>query len=106
MKQQFELNEKVYIFRATKPGERPIAAFGRISVAEINSSGYIQYSVQVLRADGKYETWQGTHASITKTEDELKAKIDAFMELAEENKRRYEETFGKPDFSEKELADD
>ena len=102
MKQAFELNKNVYIFRANAKGEVEISS-GKVVSAEINAAGYIQYGV--LTQGEKAEVWQGTCASIALSEDEVKALVEKYKGLAIENRKRYEETFGKPEFTEQELAD-
>lgn len=93
-KQQFELGEKVHVFKMQN--NEPVKAQGTITVAEINSGGYIQYSVVcVNQADGM---WQTNHASTARTEEELNQKIANYMEYITEQKKIYEAKFGKPEF--------
>lgn len=102
MKQKFELNKNVYVFRSNAKGEVETSQ-GKIVSAEINAAGYIQYGV--LTQGEKPEVWQGTCASIAFSEDEVKELVEKFNKLALENRTRYEESFGKPEFSEQELKD-
>ncbi len=96
MKQQYELGQEVFVFRALK-GELS-AAKGIIYLAEINTSGYIQYSVKVFLPDGNTDTWVVNHASIAETENEIQAKADTYKRFNEEQKKKYVELFGAPEF--------
>lgn len=96
MKQLYALGQKVYIFRAHK-GEISMGR-GIIHLAEINTSGYIQYSVKVFLPDGNTDTWVANHASIAETENEIQAKADTYKRFNEEQKKKYVELFGAPEF--------
>lgn len=102
MKQQYELGQAVYVFRTLK-GE-VAAAKGTIHLAEINTSGYVQYSVKVTKADGAKDTWLVNHASIAVTEEELKTKIETYVRFNEEQKAKYVELFGAPEFNAEEIG--
>lgn len=102
MKQQYELGQVVYVFRTLK-GE-VAAAKGTIHLAEINTSGYVQYSVKVTKADGAKDTWLVNHASIALTEEELKTKIETYVRFNEEQKAKYVELFGAPEFNAEEIG--
>lgn len=102
MKQQYELGQVVYVFRILK-GE-VAAAKGIIHLAEINSSGYVQYSVKVTKADGTKDTWLVNHASIAVTEEDLKEKIGTYVKFNEEQKAKYVELFGAPEFNAEEIG--
>ena len=97
MKQQYELGQEVFVFRTLK-GEIT-AGKGIIHLAEINTSGYVQYSVKVTKADGAKDTWIVNHASIALTEEDLKSKIDTYAKFNEEQKAKYVELFGAPEFN-------
>ena len=102
MKQQYELGQIVYVFRTLK-GE-VAAAKGIIHLAEINTSGYVQYSVKVTKADGTKDTWLVNHASIAVTEEELTTKIETYVKFNEEQKAKYVELFGAPEFNAEEIG--
>ena len=101
MKQQYELGQEVFVFRAQK-GEL-VAAKGIVCVAEIDKSGYILYTVQVHLGDQK-DSWRANNASLALTEDELKVKMDAYRQFNEEQKAKYTEIFGAPEFNPEELG--
>ena len=69
-----------------------------IHLAEINTAGYIQYSVKVFFPDGKIDTWIVNHASIAETENEIQAKADTYKRFNDEQKKKYVELFGAPEF--------
>lgn len=94
--QLYELGQRVYVFRAQK-GEISMGR-GIIHLAEINTSGYIQYSVKVFLPDGKVDTWIVNHASIAETENEIQAKADTYKRFNDEQKVKYVELFGAPEF--------
>lgn len=94
-KQKFDLGQEVYIFKMV--GSQPKVAFGKVKIAEINSSGYIQYSVDIVTKNGK-DQWLVNHASIANTEEEIKEKINAYMEYITAQRKIFEEKFGKPEF--------
>ena len=100
-KQKFELGEWAYVFKMRN--DQPAKAFGMVKVAEINSGGYIQYTVDcpIKAPDGTdtMEQWLVNHASIAKTEQELDEKINNYMAYITAQKKIYEEKFGKPEFS-------
>lgn len=96
MKQQYELGQRVYVFRAHK-GEVTMGK-GVIHLAEINTSGYIQYSVKVFLPDGNIDTWTVNHASIAETENEIQAKADTYKRFNDEQHEKYIELFGAPEF--------
>ena len=97
MQQLYALGQKVYVFR-TQKGE---ISFGQgiIHLAEINTAGYIQYSVKVFKADGTIDTWIVNHASIAETENEIQAKADTYKRFNQEQKEKYVELFGAPEFN-------
>ena len=101
-KQKYELGQKLFVFR-TQKGEVSKAA-GIIHLAEINSSGYIQYSVRVFKADGTPDTWLVNHASMATTEEELQKKIDTYVKFNADQKAKYVELFGAPEFNPKEIG--
>ena len=98
MKQQYELGQEAFVFRAQKGGL--VAAKGIITGAEIDRSGYIIYTVQVTLADNQKDTWRANNASLALSEDALKAKMDAYMKFNDEQKAKYIELFGAPEFPE------
>jgi hypothetical protein len=102
MKQQYELGQEVFVFRTVK-GEVS-AGKGVIHLAEINTSGYVQYSVKVTKADGSKDTWQVNHASMATSEEDLKKKIDTYVRFNDEQKAKYVELFGAPEFNPVELG--
>jgi hypothetical protein len=101
MKQQYELGQEVFVFRTLK-GELS-AAKGIIYLAEINTSGYIQYSVKITKADGTKDTWIVNHASTATTEEDLKKKMDTYAKFNAEQHEKYIELFGAPEFNAEEL---
>jgi len=100
-KQQYELGQEVFVFRAQK-GEITLGK-GIIHLAEINTSGYIQYSVKVFLAD-KIDTWIVNHASVALTEEEIKKKADTYKQFNAEQKAKYTELFGAPEFNPTEIG--
>lgn len=96
--QKFDLGTEIYVFRAQKGGL--VAAKGIITGAEIDRSGYIIYTVQVTLADNQKDTWRANNASLALSEDTLKAKMDAYMKFNDEQKAKYVELFGAPEFPE------
>lgn len=96
--QKFDLGAEIYVFRAQKGGL--VAAKGIITGAEIDRSGYIIYTVQVTLADNQKDTWRANNASMALSEDALKAKMDAYMKFNDEQKTKYVELFGAPEFPE------
>ena len=101
-KQAYELGQEVFVFR-TQKGEVS-AGKGIIHLAEINTSGYVQYSVKVTKADGTKDTWLANHASIALSEEELKTKIDTYVQFNADQKAKYVELFGAPEFNAEELG--
>lgn len=97
-KQQYELGQEVFVFRAQKGGL--VAAKGIITGAEIDRSGYIIYTVQATLADNQKDTWRANNASLATSEEALKAKMDAYMKFNDEQKAKYTELFGAPEFPE------
>ena len=102
MKQLYALGQKVYVFR-TQKGEVSMGR-GIIHLAEINTAGYIQYSVKVFKEDGTIDTWTVNHASIAETENEIQAKADTYKRFNDEQKAKYVELFGAPEFNPVELG--
>lgn len=102
MKQKYELGQEVYVFR-TQKGELH-AAKGIVHVAECDKSGYILYTVQVRLGSDQVDTWRANNASLATTEEELKQKMDAYKLFNEEQKQKYIDTFGKPDFIPSEIG--
>lgn len=102
MKQQYELGQEVFVFRVQK-GELH-AAKGIIHVAECDKSGYILYTVQVELGSDQKDTWRANNASIALNEEELKEKMDKYEQFNIEQKEKYEEMFGKPDFNPSEIG--
>lgn len=102
MKQQYELGQQVYVFKTLK-GD---VACGRgvIHLAEINTAGYVQYSVKVEKADGTKDSWLVNHASIAVTEEELKEKVNKYEQFNAEQKAKYIELFGAPEFNPEEIG--
>lgn len=96
--QKYDLGAEIYVFRAQKGGL--VAARGLVMAAEIDRSGYILYTVQVTMADGQKDSWRANNASIALSEDKLKSKMDAYMKFNDEQKAKYVELFGAPEFPE------
>lgn len=96
MQQLYALGQKVYVFR-TQKGEISMGQ-GIIHLAEINTAGYIQYSVKVFKEDGTIDTWIVNHASMAETENEIQAKADTYKRFNDEQKQKYVELFGAPEF--------
>jgi len=94
--QKYELGQEVFVFRAIK-GELH-ATKGIVHVAEVDKSGYILYTIQVQLGPDTVDTWRANHASIALSEEELKEKMDKYEQFNAEQKEKYEELFGKPDF--------
>lgn len=101
-KQAFDLGQEVLVFRAQK-GEL-VAANGIITVAEIDRSGYILYTVQTTLGEDNKEAWRANYASLATSEDELKQKMDAYRQFNEEQKAKYIELFGAPEFNPEEIG--
>ena len=101
-KQQYELGQEVFVFR-TQKGEIS-AGKGIIHLAEINTSGYVQYSVKVTKPDGSKDTWLVNHASIATSEEDLKKKIDTYAQFNAEQKAKYVQLFGAPEFNPEEIG--
>ena len=102
--QEYKLGEKVYVFKAQKgeiifPDSQAV-----IHLAEVNTSGYIQYSVKVIRKDGVMDTWIVNHASMARTEDEIKQKANIYKQFNDAEKAKYVELFGAPEFNPVELG--
>ena len=100
--QKYKLGQEVFVFRAQK-GELH-AAKGIIHVAETDKSGYILYTIQVTLGEDQVDSWRANNASIALSEEELKAKMDAYKQFNEEQKAKYEEVFGKPEFNPKDIG--
>lgn len=94
--QKYSLGQEVFIFRTNK-GELH-AGKGIIHVAECDKSGYILYTVKVQTAPDQFDLWRANNASLATTEEELKQKMDAYQQFNEEQKAKYIEIFGQPDF--------
>lgn len=102
--QKYKLGEKVYVFRTQKGEVSFPNGQAIIHLAEVNSAGYIQYSVKVTRMDGVDDTWVVNHASMAKTEEEIKEKANTYKRFNEEQKAKYVELFGAPEFNPVELG--
>ena len=98
---KYQLGQEVFVFRAQK-GEL-VPAKGIIHVAELDKSGYVLYTVQVTLGETK-DAWRANNASIALSEEELKAKMDAYIKFNAEQKEKYEELFGKPEFNPSEVG--
>lgn len=96
--QKYGLGEEVFVFRAQK-GEL-VAAKGIITAAEIDRSGYILYTVQTTLGADQKEAWRANNASIALSEEELQQKMDAYKQFNDEQKEKYIELFGAPEFPE------
>lgn len=90
-KQLFELGEKVCVFKMQN--DQPTRACGTITTAEINSGGYIQYTIQTENGP-----FLANHASVARTDKELDIKIKKYIEYITAQKKIFEEKFGKPEF--------
>lgn len=104
MKQQYELGEEVYVFRAQKGQVSFPKTKGVIHLVEVNTAGYIQYSVKVFRQDDVLDTWIVNHASMARTEEEIKHKADVYKQFNDEQKAKYVELFGAPEFDPEKLG--
>lgn len=102
--QKYKLGEKVYVFRTQKGQISFPNGQGIIHLVEVNTSGYIQYSVKVVRHDGVADTWIVNHASMARTEEEIRQKADVYKQFNYEQKKRYVELFGAPEFNPVELG--
>ncbi|MBO7735522.1 MAG: hypothetical protein J6S67_23355 [Methanobrevibacter sp.] len=94
--QEYKLGKEVFVFR-TQKGNVSFGK-GRIHLVEINTSGYIQYSVKVFKGNDAIDTWIVNHASMARTEEEIKQKADVYKQFNEEQKKKYVELFGAPEF--------
>lgn len=104
MKQKYELGQVVYVFRIIK-GETQ-KAVGIVKLAELNKSGYIQYSVDVAYKSGnetKRETWQTNHASMATNEVDIERKRKTYVDFNQQQHEKYIELFGAPDFNIEEI---
>lgn len=102
MKQLYALGQRVFVFRTQKGN----VSFGKgiIHLAEINTAGYIQYSVKVFKEDGTIDDWVVNHASVAETENEIQAKADTYKRFNDEQHKKYIELFGSPEFIPEELG--
>lgn len=100
--QEHQLGQEVFVFRVQK-GEL-VAAKGIVTVAEIDRSGYILYTIQTTLGEGNKEVWRANNASIALSEEELKQKMDMYQKFNEEQKAKYVELFGAPEFNAEELG--
>ena len=100
--QEHQLGQEVFVFRVQK-GEL-VAAKGIVTVAEIDHSGYVLYTIQTTLGEDKKEAWRANNASIALSEEELKQKMDMYQKFNEEQKAKYVELFGAPEFNAEELG--
>lgn len=101
-KQAFDLGQEVFVFRAQK-GEL-VSAKGIVKVAEIDRSGYVLYTVEITLADGQKDAWRANYASLATSEDELNIKMSMYKQFNEEQKKKYVEIFGAPEFDPTEIG--
>lgn len=102
--QEYKLGEAVYVFRTQKGQISFPKTKGIIHLVEVNTAGYVQYSVKVIREDGVADTWVVNHASMARTEEEIKHKADVYKQFNDEQKAKYVELFGAPEFNPVELG--
>ena len=100
--QKYNLGQEVFVFRVQKG--QLIAAKGIVTVAEIDKSGYILYTIQTTLGDDKKEAWRANNASIALSEQELKEKMAAYQKFNDEQKAKYVEIFGAAEFNAEELG--
>lgn len=101
-KQKYQLGDIVHCFKAK--GDEILTAIGMVRMAEINHSGYVQYTVAVKQGE-KVENWLVNHASVAKGEDELRFAVNEYVNFMREQKQIFEKKFGKPEFSKDELKE-
>lgn len=102
--QNFQLGSYVHCFKGTE--HEIIKGYGYVSLVQINSSGYIQYSVKVKETVGDktvIREWQVNDASMARTAEELAQKIEIYVNFTREQRLNYERTYGKAEFDIKEL---
>lgn len=99
-KQKYQLGDFVCCFKSK--GETILKGEGMVRMAEINSAGYVQYTVAIKRED-KVENWLVNHASMAKTEEELAHAIEEYVNFMREQKLIFEKKFGKPEFFPEEI---
>lgn len=105
-KQSFKLGQKVWCFKGAE--EVIEKAVGFVCGAMINTAGRIQYSVKVWDKSGEapiLREWQTAEASMAMSEIELQEKINVYINFVREQRKNYDNTFGKEDFNLKELGD-
>ena len=100
MKQIYELGQVVWAFK--QQGDDFVKTSGVIRMAEINTSGYVQYQIKCMsilpNGDKKDYTILANHASLASTEAEIDEKIKKYNDWAEAQKKDYESNFGAPEF--------
>ncbi len=105
MKQQFELGQEVWAFK--QQGESLVKAHGIVQQAEIDKSGYLFYKVATAKKDEHGNIvpmiLTANHASLAETEAELDKKIETYAKFQAEQKTKFEEQFGKPEFEPNEI---
>ena len=103
--QQYELGQAVWAFK--QQGQSLVKVHGIVQQAELDKSGYIFYKVASAKkgADGKLETFVITanHASLAATEEELNVKVENYNTFQNEQRKVFEEKFGKPEFEPDEI---
>lgn len=103
--QIYELGQKVWAFK--QQGDGFVKTSGVIVLAEINTSGYIQYKIKCMTelptGELKDYTILANHASLANTEAEIDAKIKKYNDWSDAQKKDYEEIFGAPEYDWKSL---
>lgn len=97
--QKYELGQTVWCFK--QQGRELVKAFGVIQQVELDKSGYIFYKILTGKVvDGELQTTLITanHASLAASEAELDVKITEYSAFQNEQKKVFEEKFGKPEF--------
>lgn len=100
MKQQYNLGDKVFAFK--QQGQGIVKAFGIVQAVELDKSGYIFYKIMTGKmVNGEFQTTLITanHASLAHSEPELDIKIEKYTQFQNEQKKKFEDNFGVPEFT-------
>lgn len=100
MLQKYELGTKVWCFK--QQGQGIVKAFGIVQAVELDKSGYFFYKIMTGKmVNGEFQTTLITanHASLAHTESELDEKIEKYTQFQNEQKKKFEDNFGVPEFT-------
>lgn len=109
MLQKFALGAKVWGFK--QQGKELKKVFGIVESAQIDASGFVFYKIATLvqtKEGVSVGSITANHASIASTEEEIDAMIKTYHEFQEEQRKKFNETFGgnefEPNYIETELT--